>query len=168
MNKRGAFFFIVDAVIGMLIFLTTVLVISTFFIPQHSLSGITQNLNMVANDLFTLPVTSLDSNLTSDIPQEYVKSSISVDELLYLLADNGSYSSNISAIIGSVIDWLPSQFGFKYHIDQGSNQLLYYRTTNSALGEDDSKVKVSKSKITIIDSEFGLKFPTVSEVTLWR
>jgi hypothetical protein len=167
MNKRGVFFFIVDVVIGVLIFLTTILVISTFFIPQHSLSGISQNLDMVANDFFSLSVTSLQSNLTSDLPKEYIQDSVSVDELLYLLAINGSYSSNISSIIESVIDWLPNQFGFKYYIDQ-KNTLLYSRTTNSGLTESNSKVKLSKSKITIIDSSYGLAYPAVSEVTIWR
>ena len=168
MNKRGVYFFIIDVIIGVLIFLTTVLVISSFFVPKQTLSGIDQNLDMLTEDFFSLPTSALDENLTKDLPLMYQdQDDLTVDELLFILDENGSFDGEMDAIIEDLIVWLPSQFGFSYYIKQGDST-LYSRPTALGVDAENADVLVSRKKVTGIDSEFGFQTPTLSEVTIWR
>lgn len=167
MNKRGVYFFIVDVVIGVLIFLTTVLVISSFFIPRPSLGGIDQNLDILTEDYFTFPVTDLPDNLTESLPPNFIKDDVTVDELVYLLNVTGGYSSENIEIVKWVCDWLPDNFGFRYKIDIGQ-VVIYERDTSLGVNKESAEVVVSRQKVTGIDSEYGLQYPALTEVTIWR
>lgn len=172
MNKRGVYFFIIDVIIAVLIFLTTVLVISNFFVLKPSLGGIDQNLDILTKDFFTLPVANLSNDVLASVPEVYQKrSDLTVDELLYLLqSQNPTYNPNITEIIKSLISWLPSQYGFNYSLIQ-ANADLYYRPTSLNVAYNDADVVVSRMKVTGInskDSKGTLIPPSLTEVTIWR
>lgn len=169
MNKRGVYFFIIDVIIGVLIFLTTVLVISSFFVPRPSLGGINQNLDILTEDFFTLSVVDLPDDVLASVPDTYQgRSDLTLDELLYLLEyQEPTYDTEIDEIIEGVISWLPAQFGFNYNITQGA-ATLYTRQTSLGIGYGDADVVVSRMKVTGLNSFDGLTLPTLTEVTIWR
>lgn len=152
-----------------MIFLTSVLVISNFFVPRPSLGGIDQNLDILTKDFFTLPVANLTDNVKDLVPEQYQKrTDLTVDELLYLLySQKPTYNSNITAIIGSLISWLPDQYGFDYNITL-PDVSLYHRNASLNIDYAAADVVVSRMKVTGLNSKDASLSPSLTEVTIWR
>lgn len=154
--------------------MTTVIVISSFFVPRPSLGGIDQNLDMLTTDFYTLPVTELDEDLTDPLPQEYIREDVTVDELLYYLyvlefKGMGVYGAESDAIINSLIVWLPETYGFRYSLGEPNvREILEQRPTSLGVDSDDAEVLVSRMKVTGIEPVDGFAQPELSEVTIWR
>lgn len=166
-NKRGVYFFIVDVVIGILIFLTTVLVISSFFIPSQSLSGIDQQVDILVTDFSTITSSSLPTNITNSVPSVFVREDLNLNQFIYILYLNGSFSSEIDETIDWVVGWVPPRYGFSYSIGLNPSVELYSRDT--ILGESMSvaEVAVSRQKIIPIHPRYSDNVSFVVEVSAW-
>ncbi len=165
MNKKGVYFFIIDVVIAILIFMVTVLLITGFFTPKQSISGLDQTLNILSTDFFTMPVSKLSTNITDNIPSEYLVDSVTVDEYIYLLELNGNHSFARDIVV-EILGYWPGNYGFKYFIDT-INKTVYEVNTPLGLSLNDSSISLSRSKVTVLNTYPSFTNPVLSEVTVW-
>jgi len=165
-NKRGVYFFILDVVIAILIFMVTVLIISNFFIPKPSISGTEQTINILSSDLFTLPLTQLSENTTNKIPEEYLINSVSVDEYIYLLELKGNHSF-AKEIVKEILEFWPGNYGFKYYIDT-INVTVFEKNTSLGISINQSNTLLSRYKVTVLNTYPSFTNPVLSEVNVWN
>lgn len=163
-SKRGAYFFIIDVIIGVFIFVMTILIISSFSVPKTSLGAVEQNLDVVAIDFFETTVgefKSVDPNLYDSLPYEFVRDpSLSLDELIYYLHYEGRNDLAREVVISST-SWLPSNYGFSY----GVRTFSY---TRDKAGSSDILMNLSMKKMTIVLVSIDEILPTgTTVISVW-
>lgn len=167
-NQKGAYFFVIDVLIGMFIFIVTIFLIFGYTSFQPSLGGAKQTLDIAEQKFFALPLSKVDSGnaflaILKNSHPDY-KSTYTVDEFVYLLY-NKSDMVNASLLIGNLTEWIPANMGFNYSIN---GQEIYSRQAISK-SMDQSSVKLAQKKITLLSPNITTQYDlAITEVVVWQ
>lgn len=173
-SKKGAYFFLIDVFLVVLIFFITAMTILSFKSSDRSLSGIDQHLDTLTYELFNVELRDYDSSIVNALRspsgivyEENWNSQLTIDELVVLLIDNG-HDDNASDLIEEAVGTLPAKYGFNYSINQaGSYVQVYFRAGLIPLSS--SAVKLSQRKISWPRSNLTDAYqPAITEVSLWH
>lgn len=164
MNKRGAYFFVVDAILGGSIFLITLIIIMSSHIndpikiqnrllAEDTMDFLmnTKILDFKNNNLNRLQIeghiTNLENTLFQQISEFYYKGNDT-------LAAN--FTSNLLELL------LSNQYGYSYYI---GGELIY---NTSAETLNTSRVHLTSRKITFyVPNETNMYGPEIAELRLW-
>lgn len=164
-SKRGAYFFIVDVLIGVLVFFVTIAIISSFHVSAPSLGGVEQTLGLLTNDLYTIALANISDNpAIIELNLTVFDKGMSIDDLVLQLVKSGNKSQAV-LVITNATAWLPQQFGFEYSLDNVS----IYKKSSLLISKNDSSVMLSQKKISLFTPSLNSPFSSgVTEVTLWQ
>lgn len=165
-SKRGAYFFLIDVFIGVFIFIITLFLVNSFQVPKSTLGGAQDQLDLLADDLFTIQVVEFGSIIQDTVHPNYTTDlTLTVDQLVYILyTDNQTQQAR--NLVGNLSTWLPSHFGFEYSVN---GSVIYGRNTITGVMQNQSDVRLTRKKITALEPTLNTSYPfTVSEVVLWR
>lgn len=170
-SKKGAYFFVVDALIGIMIFSMTVFIISGFNVYDPSDGAIVQHLDLVSQDLFETQALYMDSSsqFLQDLRKNphYVEEE-TLDEFIYSLYLSGDVVSP-SYLVGNVTNWIESSYGINYSIDTGDETITIYYRESETTSYEDSSTSFSREKATLLGSNITHYIkPAFSKVVLWR
>ena len=171
-SKNAAFFFIVDTLIGILIFVTTVFIIAGFNSIKPSGESTTQQLDLISKDVFDTELRFVDitSDFFLDLKQdtENYNPFLTIDEFTYLLYLQGNVA-NATNLIANLTDWLVPSYGLNYSIFNGSDYIPIYYRESSMTSFENSRSSISREKVTIVSSNISTYIPPVfSLVVIWR
>lgn len=171
--KKGAYYFVVDSILGILIFATTIFILSSFNSLTVSSDAITQQVDLVTTDLYETQLKSID--ITDDFFLKLKKNPaytpfLTVDEFAYALyLQNTTHHLNATYLIGNLTSWVVPSYGLNYSIDTGTkNVTIFYR--NSAITSyEDSRSSLTREKLTLLVSNItNIVPPAFSMVVMWR
>ncbi len=173
-SKRGAYFFLIDVFLVILIFFITVMTILSFRSSEPSLLGVDQQLDTVTHELFNVEIRDYNSPIMTALKlplgavyEEGWNNQLTVDELLVLLVRNG-YDHNASSLVHEAVENLPRKYGFNYTINMSSSMITVYNRS-SIVSLEKSIVKLSRQKISWPKSNLSDSYdPAITEVSLWQ
>ncbi|MCA9478299.1 MAG: hypothetical protein KC535_04080 [Nanoarchaeota archaeon] len=173
-SKRGAYFFLIDVFLVVLIFFITAITILSFRSSEPSLQGIDQQIDTVTYELFNVEIRDYDSPImtqlklpTGAIYEEGWNNQLTVDELVVLLETHG-YSVNATSLIQESVNNLPKKYGFNYSIIINNVTTPVY-ARDSLVSQVGSQVKLSQRKISWPRANLTNTYePAITEVTLWQ
>lgn len=169
MNKRGAFFFILDVFIGSMILLVTIILILGYMNRTTSLSGVEQQAELLKSDIFDTEVSQVGSDnvalqtlrAANDVPYF----TASVDEYIYYLILEGR-TIDAAQVVEGIVNGVPGQYGVEYVILTDPETVVYSRNDVS---KDDSETMYSVRALTLTRSDFKtVSEPIVTEVRVWQ
>ena len=177
-SKKGAYFFVLDAMIGILIFATTVFIIAGFNTFKPSNDALTQQLDLLSADFYETELRDID--ITSDFFLDLKQNNPdydpyqTVDEFVYSLVIDG-LTSEATILVGNLTTWLVSSYGVNYSITYYSSSLsdnvtetIYYRNSTITTHED-SRSSLTREKVTILRSSIYNHIPVgFSTLEIWR
>ncbi|MGM5481338.1 MAG: hypothetical protein ACQESE_02915 [Nanobdellota archaeon] len=166
-SKRGVFFFVIDVIIGIMIFFVTIVIITSFHTSKPSLDASENTIKRVSETLFEIRISQFENNdkiielREQDKIPDY---DMSIEELAaYYWHQNDVNTSK--ELIGNSTMWMSSQTGFSYII----NGTEIYRKEAAITEEQASNVKLSRKKITMVGSEGNESYqPIITEVKVWQ
>lgn len=173
-SKRGAYFFLIDVFLVILILFVTIMTIFGFRTDKPSLLGIDQQIDTITYELFNIEIRDYNSlNMTAlrraggAIYEEGWNNQLTVDELIILLMTNG-YEIEARDLVLETVEKLPKKYGFNYAINTSIDFVTVY-SRPSLVSVDASLVKLSQRKISWPRSDIDNVYsPAVTEVTLWQ
>lgn len=178
-NKKGVYFFLIDVLIAVFIFLVSVLMLFSFNSFTPSLEGLTQTIDNVYDSLFMTELKDIGSNNAELNLLRYNNITynpyLTLDEYIWLLylewgEDNfphweETWLNHSSALIANSSSWLTPNYGMSFSIN---GTLVYYRNA-SISSYNESVTKLSKRKITAIAPNISfIAEPVISEVVVWQ
>lgn len=171
-SKKGAYFFVIDVLIGVLIFATTVFIISGFSTSTPSSIAINQQLDLLSTQLFQTELrnTDINNDFLFNLKQNnsLYDPFLTLDEFIYELILHDD-SANATLLIQNITSWLPETFGFNYSIDNGVNITTVYFVNSSISTYEGSRSRMSREKITLLGSNITTyRAPAFSVMVVWR
>jgi hypothetical protein len=112
-NKRGQFFFVLDVIVAVLILITTIVLLSTFFTPRNTIGGTQQYMDILQEDFFSQQVADLSDPILASIPDEFEEPDLRIDQLLYYLYLEGEIDAAQDLFI-NLTSFIPPQYGVRY------------------------------------------------------
>jgi hypothetical protein len=174
-SKKGAYFFLIDVFLVILILFITMVTILSFRSSSPSLSGIDQQLDSLTYEFFNVEIrdyegSSVISTLRAPggaIFDEGWNNQLTIDELIVLLVTHG-YSDDAEDLINESVDGLPRKYGFNYSIQTDLlNRTVFYRA--SLISADKSSIRLSQKKVSWPRANLtNIYEPAVTEVSLWQ
>lgn len=173
-SKRGAYFFLIDVFLVVLIFFITAMTILSFRSSKPSLLGIDQQIDTLTYELFNVEIRDYDSANMSylrspggAVYEEGWNNQLTVDELVVLLMTSG-YGDDASDLIKESVEGMPKKYGFNYTINMSSSTLEVY-SRPSIISLENSLVKLAQRKISWPRSNLTTSYdPAITEVVLWQ
>jgi len=165
-SKRAAYFFLIDVFIAIFIFLITLFLVNSFSVSKSSLAGGQEQLNLLADDLFTIPLSQFGALVSDSVNASYVEDpTLTIDQLIYLLyLDNETLQA--ADLLEGMSTWFPTNFGFSYTINDTE---IYNQSTSVGIDEQESDLRLIRRKISSLQAKNGVSYPyLVSEVVVWR
>ncbi|MFW6378496.1 MAG: hypothetical protein ACOCZV_00575 [Nanoarchaeota archaeon] len=165
-SRKGVFFFVIDVVIGIMIFFITIVLITSFSTSKPSLDASEKAIERVSTSLFEKSVTYVDNEKTTALKENNAIPSLdmTVNQLaVYFYLENNQSESR--QLIANTTSWATGQIGFSYHI----NETLIYNKSASVKTQENSDVRLSRKKITLLNGEENVRYePVVVEVRVWQ
>jgi hypothetical protein len=189
-QKKGAYFFILDVLLGVFIFVITIVLLSTFHSSTPSMIGVGQIMDNVYQEIFLTPLSAIGTSNPAiqelyDIPFCITDTSITIDQLILILRshcnlDETEALQTTHHILSNATNWVPEQYGLWvliwditiFTFQQDEMPTLYQR--NSTLTEiSQSSTGVSRYKISALSpSIHQLPKPSEAissfEVVIWQ
>lgn len=171
-SKRGAYFFVIDALIGILIFATTVFVIAGFNTVTPSSDAVTQQMDLLTEDLFATELRFVD--ITADY---FFKMKVNplydpfytVDEFVYQMNRSGD-TGDISILLGNLTAWLVPTYGINYTIIEPSgNEYELFSRPSTISTYAESRSSLTREKVTLVGSNITHYVePVFTKLVIWR
>jgi len=165
-SKRGAYFFLIDVFIAIFIFVITLLLVNSFNLPKNSLGGGQEKLNLLADDIFTLPLSTFDLLIEESVNESYLlDQTITIDQLVYMLYLGGDLLEAESMLTNLTV-WFPSNYGCSYYIN---GTKVFEKNTSAGINETSGSFRLVRRKITALQPDMAKTYPfVISEVFIWR
>lgn len=164
-SRKGVFFFILDVVIGVFIFFLTILLISHFNISKPSLDSSEKAIDRVSKNLFTMPIRNFDNAKTTEMRMNdrIPDMSMTVNQVVvyYWYQDNETMAREL---VGNTTRWMTGQTGFSYLV----NGTEIYNRSAVVTTENESGIKLSRKKVTLLEQGEEEYPPVVVEVSVWQ
>ncbi len=167
-NRKGAYFFVIDVIIGLFIFLIAIFIITSYSRFSPSFGSVEQTMNALEYKFFRQPLTKVDPGnpflaMLKENNSLY-SSSFTVDEYVYVLYNN-SDPVNASALLANLSTWLPANVGFNYTIDG----LEIYSQQAASKTLEESGVKISSKKLTLVSANITTFYDlAITELVIWQ
>lgn len=173
-SKRGAYFFLLDVFLVILILFVTILTVLGFRSSEPSLLGIDQQLDTITFELYNVEIRDYESpNVTAlrlpggAIYEEGWNAQLTVDELIVLLMEN-NYTDEAYDLVDEAVINVPQKYGINYTINTSLGLETVY-SRESLVSLENSIVKLTRKKVTWPRSNLTHAFsPVVTEVSLWQ
>lgn len=173
-SKRGAYFFLIDVFLVVLILFVTIVTVLSFRSTEPSLLGLDQQLDVITYELYNVEIRDYDSpNVTAlrlpggAIYTEGWNVQLTIDELIVLMMEEG-YTTQASDLVAEAVGTIPRKYGVNYTINTSTSLIVVYER-DSLVSQDNSLVKLSRKKISWPRSNLTNSYePVVTEVTLWQ
>lgn len=171
-SRKGAYFFVLDALIGILIFATTVFIIAGFNTFKPSTGALSQQLDLLSADLYETELRNVDitSDFFIDLKQNHplYDPYITVDEFVYFLVLSNEVNQ-ASLLVGNLTSWLVPSYGINYSITYGSNIVTIFYRNSTITTYEDSRSSLAREKVTVLGSNMTHFIePGFSSVAIWR
>jgi len=172
-NKKGAYFFIVDVIIGIFIFVITIIMLSTYYTSSPALSGVGQTIDNIYQEAFLTSISTIGTTnpaIESLRSQGYVlDTTITVDQLILSLDKTYGFSEDefinaSSAIFSNMTTWVPEQYGLAFVI----NDIFVYERNSSLVTIEESQVGISRYKISALAPSMDVRPKPTEAVSLFE
>jgi hypothetical protein len=180
-QKKGAYFFIMDVLLGVFIFVITIILLSTFHSSTPSLIGVGQVMDNIYQEVYLTPVIVI--GVTSNPVLQNLSNQglltneqLTIDQLLMWLHENKellpssqTYGGLVKDLLGNATTWVPPQYGYRLYM---GNKLLYEKNSSFTSFEE-SIMGISRYKITVLNPSIqSVPAPSqainTSEVIVWQ
>ncbi|MFP4119040.1 MAG: hypothetical protein ACLFTH_03215 [Candidatus Woesearchaeota archaeon] len=165
-SKRGVFFFVIDVIIAILILFITIIIITSFYTSKPALDATENTITRASETLFNIRIADIDNPKTIEMRSDgkVPDFDMSIDEVVtYYWYHNDTNMSR--QLIANSTSWLSSQTGFLYLI----NDTEIYRREAAITTENESDVKLSRKKITLVQGSGNTSYkPVLTEVRAWQ
>lgn len=181
-NKKGSFFFIIDVIMGIFIFVITIILLSTFYSSSPDLSGTGQIIENIYQEAFLTPISDMgtaNEGIEAIRDEGYLlDTTITVDQLIlsfnktYNLDDESvqEYSHNI---FSNMTSWVPEQYGLLFVASFDDESVVLFRRNSSIVTVEESQVGISRYKICALSPSMDVRPKpheaiSVFEVYVWQ
>ncbi|MGM5480449.1 MAG: hypothetical protein ACQESC_03240 [Nanobdellota archaeon] len=156
----------IDVIIGMVIFLITILLISQFNTSKPSLESAKKTLTRTEEVFFEQEVSDIENPTLLELRDQgsIPDFQMSLDELIAYFYHQGNVST-AKQLVGNSSTWVSAQMGFSYAI----NDTILYSTPSIVTSEENSTIRISRNKITVLSGELHEDIVVeVTEVSVWQ
>ena len=165
-SKRGVFFFVIDVIIAILILFVTIIIITSFYTSKPSLEGAENTIARASETLFNIRISMIENEKTIEMRTNGTipDFDMTVEEVAtYYWYQNKTNTSR--QLIANTTKWISAQTGFAYVI----NDTEVYRKEAAITTENESKVRLSRKKITLVEGSANESYkPVLTEVRVWQ
>lgn len=163
-------FFVVDVMIAVLIFVSTVIVLASFYTPRTSIGGTEQYLDLAYEDFFVQTIQGSEAAVRAQVPYPLNLAghyeNLQYDEVFYLMLSEPDISNATApSLFVAIAEATPPQFGLSFSIRDLSGATF---SRDSASGAEPTLV-LSRTKVIIPPSRYctGACIPRIAEVKIW-
>lgn len=181
-DKRGSYFFIIDVIMGIFIFVLTIILLSTFYSSSPALSGAGQTIDNIYQESFLTPIS--DIGTTNPGIEElralgYIHdTTITIDQLILSLNktydfDNETVQDFAWNIFSNMTSWVPEQYGVLFVASIDDSPITLYLRESALATVEESQVGISRYKICALSPSMDVRPKpneaiSIFEVYVWQ
>ncbi len=167
-QRKGAYYFVIDVLIGLFIFVLALFLIASYSTFTPSLGSVDQTLQAMQQRFFELPLTKADPGnaFLASLKENnsLYNPSFTIDEFIYVLYNN-SQLANATLLLANISTWVPANVGFNYSLD--GHEIYSKQALSKTMQESD--VKLSQKKLTLVSANITTSYElAITKLEIWQ